>query len=340
MPGTASAAARSAPFTSPVALRTHDAPAADLKPVAPAFDVDAAVIGGGPAGLSAALTLGRAGRPTVVLDSGEGRNRAAEAAHGYLTRDGIPPATLRATGRDEVAAYGVEVRDARVEDARRIKGGYRLTLKGGGTLTARVLVVATGVVDDLPDIDGLAEAWGRTVVHCPYCHGHEFKGRRTAVLGRGDKTFNMARLLKGWTEHVTVVTNGPEDLDADQEATLTAEGIAIRRARIARVRQRGGEVEAVELEGGEEVPCEVLYVQPPQRMASPLAERLGARVTEAGRIDADADGRTGVPGLFVAGDILNKAQEVATAVAGGMWAAIAANHDLVCGIPEEEREAA
>jgi thioredoxin reductase len=306
----------------------------DLKPVAPAFDVDAAVVGGGPAGLSAALTLGRAGRPTVVFDAGEGRNARARHAHGYLTRDGLSPEDLRRKGRAEAARYGAEVRDARVEDAEPIPGGFRLTLDDGQTLTARILVVATGVVDELPDVPGVAEAWGRTVVHCPYCHGHEFKGRRTAVLGRGDSTYSLARLLRGWTDDLTIVTNGPEDLDAEQERTLAAEGIRVRRAPVVRVRQKRGVVEAVELEGGDEIPCAVLYVQPPQRMGSPLAERLGAHVTAAGRIDADADGRTNVPGLFVAGDILNKAQEIATAVAGGMWAGIAANHDLVCGLPE------
>jgi len=305
----------------------------DLKPVAPAFDVDAVIVGGGPAGLSAALTLGRAGRPVVVFDTGEGRNARAEHAHGYLTRDGMSPADLRETGRREAEHYGVTFRDVRVDDAEPLAGGFRLTLDGGDTLTARLLVVATGVVDDLPPIPGLDDVWGRTAVHCPYCHGHEFRGRATVVLGRGESTYNLARLLLGWTDRVTLVTNGPEDLDDEQEATLARDGIRIRRAPVARVRQRDGRVEAVELEDGGEVPCDVLYLQPSQHMGSPLAERLGARVTEAGRIDADADGRTSVPGLFVAGDVLNKAQEIATAVAGGMWAGIAANHDLVCGPP-------
>ncbi len=314
-------------------------PDPDLKPVAPAFDVDAVVVGGGPAGLSAALTLGRAGRPVVVFDTGEGRNARAAHAHGYLTRDGISPGELRRKGREEAEAYGVVFREERVEDAealdlRTAGRGFRLTVAGGDTLTTRILVLATGVVDDLPDIPGLAEAWGRTAVHCPYCHGFEFKGRATVVLGRGESTYNMARLLQGWTDDVTILSNGHEHIDDEQEQTLVKRAIPIIRTEVRQIRQRDGRVEAVELVDGEAVPCAVLYVQPPQRMASPLVERLGARLTERGRIDADADGRTDVPGLFVAGDVLNAAQEVATAVAGGMWAGIAANHDLVCGLPK------
>lgn len=307
--------------------------AADLKAVAPTFDVDAIVVGGGPAGLSAALTLGRAGRPTVVFDTNEGRNRYAAHAHGYLSRDGIAPGELRETGRAEAEAYGVEIRDQAVEEARRIPGGFCLTLADGHQLSCEILVVATGVVDDLPDIPGLAEAWGVTAVHCPYCHGHEFAGRATAVLGRGDSTYGMARLLLGWTESVTIVTNGPEDLSEAEERRLAAAGIPIERTPVARLRQTDGEVEAVELADGREIPCGVFYVQPPQHMASDLPESLGAAVVD-GRIEADADGRTAVPGLFVAGDILNRAQQVATAVAGGAWAGIAANHDLLLGAPE------
>jgi thioredoxin reductase len=313
--------------------------ATDLKPVAPAFDTDVVVVGAGPAGLSAALTLGRAGRPTVLFDGGPGRNHAAAHAHGFLTRDGIPPETLRADGRQEVECYGVDVREARVGEARRVPGGFHVWTEAGESgeracLSCRVLVVATGVVDELPEIEGLAEAWGVSAVHCPYCHGHEFRHCPTAVLGRGHATLSMAETLRGWTEDITIVSNGPEHLTDDQERELSAAGIAVERAPIRRLVQTDGQVEAVEFVDGRRLPCRVFYLQPPQRMGSGLAESLGATVTDRGRIDADADGRTTVPGLFVAGDLLNRAQQIATAVAGGAWAGIAANHDLVVGPPE------
>lgn len=323
---------------SPAPVTTPDP---DLKPVAPTFDADAVVVGAGPAGLSAALTLGRAGRPVVLFDGGPGRNRFAAHAQGFLSRDGVPPDELRAEGLAEVKGYGVDVREARVVEARRVPGGFHLWSVPAGApddepraeVSCRIVVLATGVTDELPPIDGLADAWGRSAIHCPYCHGHEFRGRRTAVLGRGDTAFGMARMLRGWTDDVTVVTNGPEHLDDEQERALAAAGIAIERAAIRRLRHADGWIEAVEFQDGGELACRVFYVQPPQTMTSPLAESLGVRVVD-GRYEADADGRTDVPGVFVAGDVLNRAQQIATAVAGGAWAGIAANHDLVVGPPE------
>lgn len=295
---------------------------------------DAAIVGGGPAGLSAALTLARAGRRTVVFDAGAPRNAPAAHSHGFLTRDGTPPAELRRLGRAEVEGYGGTIRQAEVAGAARTDGGFRLTTADGSDVTARVLILATGVVDELPGIPGLAGAWGRSAVHCPYCHGHEHRGKPTALLGRGDTTFDEARLLLGWTDDLTVVTNGPEDLDDAQEAALAAEGVRIVRTRIARLRAPGGQVEAVVFEDGTEIPCGVFYVQPPQRPRSDLAARLGAALDADGHPEVEAYGRTAVPGLFVVGDVTGKPQTVAAAVAEGALAGMAANYELVVG-PQE-----
>ena len=295
---------------------------------------DAVIIGGGPAGLSAALTLARAGRRTALVDSGEYRNEPATNAHGILTRDGTSPEDLRRLGREEVTGYGGHLIKGRVTDAAREDGVFRLEMEGAAALSARVLIIATGVVDELPDIPGVREAWGVGVVHCPYCHGAEHRGEPTVIFGRGESTYHLGRLLRGWTDDITVVTNGPEDLDDEMERQLESEGTAIIRSRVARLRVSGADVEAIEFESGQVLECRVVYLQPAQRFASPIAQQLGARVNDEGRIEADPDGRTGVPGLFVAGDIVNRAQQVATAVGGGVWAGIAANHDLVCGPPE------
>jgi thioredoxin reductase len=295
-------------------------------------EYDVAIVGGGPAGLSAALTLGRAGRRTVLIDAGRHRNASAAHSHGVLSRDGLSPAELRAVARAEAQGYGVEMIDAYVTSVHRDGETFQLTVEGQADISARILIIATGVVDELPDVPGLAEAWGEGVVHCPYCHGHEHRGRPTAVLGRGESTYQMARLLLGWTDDVTVLTNGPEDLDAAMEGDLARAGIRVERTALRRLLTQGRSLAGVEFQNGDVLECAVLYVKPPQRMAATLAKDLGAPFDEEeGRIIADDDGRTDVPGLFVAGDIVNKTQQIVTAMGGGHRTAIAVNHDLVCG---------
>ncbi|HYE56852.1 MAG TPA: NAD(P)/FAD-dependent oxidoreductase [Rhodothermales bacterium] len=299
---------------------------------APGFDYDVAVVGGGPAGLSAALTLARAGRSTVLYDDNRPRNGPAWYAHGLLTRDGESPEEIRRLGRLDVLRYGGAIREAEVSDAVREDEGFRLTV-ADDEVRVRVVVLAPGVVDELPEIEGLVACWGLSVAHCPYCHGAEFRDRPTALLGRGTSTYKQARFLLGWTDDLTIVTNGPEDLDRPQEADLDALGIRINRTPLARLRHREGCLEALEFDDGTEIPCAILYVQPPQHVAGPLAQRLGVTFTGKGRIAADADGRTGVPGVFACGDAVNVSQSLAAAIAGGVAAGMTANHDLICGVP-------
>ena len=291
---------------------------------------EAAVVGGGPAGLSAALTLARAGRRTVVFDSGAYRNAPAPHSHGYLTRDGASPEALHRRGRTEVRRYGGVIREAEVADARRLRDGFRLTLADGAVVRARVLLLATG---ELPEIPGLDEAWGRSAIHCPYCHGHEHRGQPTALLGRGDHAFQLARLLRGWTDTLTVVTNGAGGLDGGQAAQLTAEGTGVVETPIARLRVHEGQVDAVVFVDDAVLPCRALYLQPAQRQRSALGERLGLALTEKGCLATDEEGRTDVPGLFVVGDASDWPQSIAVAVAEGTWAGMAANYDLVVGRP-------
>jgi thioredoxin reductase len=171
-------------------------------------------------------------------------------------------------------------------------------------------------------------------MQCPYCHGHEHRDEPTALLGRGDTTFNEARLLRGWTDDLTVVTNGPEDLSAEQEAVLTEAGTKIIRTSIAHLQVTDGQVEAVVFEDGSVIPCRAFYVQPPQRQGSDLAERLGVPIADKGCYETDRDGRTAVPGVFIVGDASDGPQSIAVAVAEGQWAGMAANFDLVVGPPE------
>ena len=296
-----------------------------------ATQVDAAVVGGGPAGLSAALTLARAGRQTIVFDGGAPRNAVADHSHGFLTRDGASPEELGRLGREEVASYGGTVQQAVVTDAERTAKGFRLTLDTGEHVEAHILILATGVVDELPDIPGLAEAWGASAIHCPYCHGHEHRQEPTVLLCLNDTSFNEARLLRGWTNDLTVIAVGTEYLDDEQEAALVAEGTRVVRTPVARLHVVERQIEAVELEDGSVLPCRVFYLQPPQRQRSGLGEQLGLDLSEKGCLCSDFEGRTDVPGLFVVGDASDWPQSIAVAVAEGSWAGMAANYDLVVG---------
>ena len=197
--------------------------------------LDVVVIGGGPAGLSAALMLGRCRRRVVVCDAGQPRNAAACALHGYLTRDGIPPGELLRLGRDELRAYGVEMRQVAVTDVVPSLDRFQVHLDGGGLLTARKLLIASGVRDHLPDIEGLEACYGITVHHCPYCDGWEARDRAVAVIGRGGGGAGLALSLKTWSDRVVLCTNGPPRLTAAHREQLAAHGVGIVNRRIRRV---------------------------------------------------------------------------------------------------------
>ena len=290
---------------------------------------DAVVIGGGPAGLSAALALGRARRRVLVAAHGPTRNATADAAHNVFTRDGTPPAELVRIGRAQLAPYDVEIRDAWAEDAERTETGVAVSFADGERVESRGLVLATGVRDVLPDIPGFAERWGAGVFHCPYCHGWEVAGRPLAVYDRGAHALHLCRLLRGWSDDVVLFTDGPADLSPEDRARLERNGIPIREERVARLEGEGREVEAVVLVDGSVVPRGGLLLAPRQEQRSDLPHRLGCPLDAHGRVEADPMGRTPVPGVFVAGDAAPGVQSVTAAMAGGMIAGAMLNHDVL-----------
>jgi thioredoxin reductase len=272
--------------------------------------LECVIVGGGVAGLSAAMVLGRARRRTMVLDRGGQSNRAAAHVGGLLGHDGTPPAVLYDLARAQVAAYdAVALRDAEAVDARVDGDGFAVVLDGGDEVRARALVLATGMAYEVPDVPGFAELWGGAVFHCPFCHGWDVRDRPVVVYGAGEIADRQATLLAAWTEDVTVVD--PDDA--------------------AGVRVEGGVLRAVVRRDGSEVPCDAVLVHAPLRRRGTLPERLGLALTDAGLVAVDSQARTSVPGVYAAGDLAVAPQQVAIALGSGHLAGVVATRELLLG---------
>ena len=287
---------------------------------------DVAIIGGGPAGLSAALVLGRARRRVVVVDAGTPRNAPAVHMQGFLSRDGTPPADLLRAARAEVRRYGVEIVEGRVVDA---TAGFVLLLAGGRTVEARHVLIASGAVDELPDVVGARARWGRDLLHCPYCHGWEVRDQPLGVLGTGPGSVEHAHLLRQWTDDVILFTHTHAITDSER-ATLKARGVAVVDGIVERLVVRNDRLQALQLADGRTVPRHALFIRPALRAhpGGPGAA-LGCELLAGGLIRTDSDGRTSVPGVWAAGNATNPRAQVITAAGEGSAVAIAINTELV-----------
>jgi thioredoxin reductase len=288
---------------------------------------DVIVAGGGPAGLSAALMLGRCRRTVLVCDLGQARNRRARALHGYLSRDGIAPSELVAIGQSELQAYGIEVRREGVTGAFWRDTHFDVSM-GGGCEQARYLLIATGVIDDLPAVPGLDDCYGQSVFHCPYCDGWEWRDRRLAVLGAGHEAVATALALTTWTADVALCTNGARLSPAGRER-LARNSILVRTAPIAELDHDRGRLQAIVLSDGERLPRDALFFTTGQHPQSDLAIRLGCSITKAGTVKTGNLCETNVPNVFVVGDASRDAQFVVVAAAEGVKAAVAINKALL-----------
>ena len=298
---------------------------------------DVIVIGGGAAGLSGALALVRSRRSVLVIDDGTPRNAPADGVHNFLTRDGVPPAEIYAIGRKEVQGYGGEFVDGTVTTARRDDDGSFTVEADGTTYRGRRLLVTTGLTDVLPDVPGLAERWGKDVVHCPYCHGWEVRDQAIGVLATSPMAVHQVQLFRQLTDDVTLFLHTAPEPTEEQWEQLAARGIAVVQGKVEEVEMSDDKLTGVRLEGGKVVPLQALAVQTTVRARAGFLADLGLEATmveanglEVGTaIQVDAMGATAVPGVFAAGNVSNPMAQVMPSAAAGLMAGAGINFDLI-----------
>ncbi|WP_092862819.1 NAD(P)/FAD-dependent oxidoreductase [Quadrisphaera sp. DSM 44207] len=305
---------------------------------------DVVVVGGGAAGLSAAVALSRARRDVLVLDDGAPRNALAHGVHNYLALDGVAPGDLLAAGREEVARYGGHLLAAAATSAQRLpgpldtaEGAFAVTLADGREVRARRLLVTTGGVDDLPDVPGVAERWGREVVHCPYCHGWEVRDQPVAVLGTGPLAVHQALMWRQWSGNVTLLRHTAPELSDEQEERLAARGITVVDGRVTGLQLHDDQLTGVSTADGRVVPCRALVVSPRLHARSGVLTALGVEPAEmrmgehvvATHVPAGPTGATAVPGVWAAGNVADPMAQVVSSAAQGLAAGAAINAELI-----------
>jgi thioredoxin reductase len=296
--------------------------------------VDVVVAGGGLAGLAGALTLARARRSVLVVDAGQPRNAPAGHAHGYLTRDGMAPLELLAAGRTEVAGYGGQIIAGTVTSLARLPGGgLRVTLADGTSRRARRVLVATGLVDEYPDIPGLRERWGRDVVHCQYCFGWELREAPLGVLATGPQAATQALLWRQWSPDVALFLHTAPSPSDEQTQQLAARGISVIEGEVIGIQVTGDRLSGVRLRSGQVIPRRALVIRPRFEARHALLDDLGVTVTEhplgiGHQVQVDATGLTAAAGVWVAGNAADVTAGVMQAAASGVTAAAAINADL------------
>ena len=290
---------------------------------------DVVVVGGGAAGLSAALVLSRARRTVVVVDAGAPRNASAAHMQGFLSRDGMPPGDLLAAGRAEVQGYGGHLVAGTVTGVDRGSGpGLRVLLSAGPQLTTRRLIVATGLRDELPDVPGVRERWARDLLHCPYCHGYEVRDQQLGVMGGTPDAAQHALLVRQWSPDVVFFPH-TDTLTANDREQLTALGIGIVEGSVARLVVDDDHLRGIELDNGTIVRRTAVFVRPRLTPNNDLLAGLGCAIDDNGWVKVDPSGRTNAPGVWVAGNAANPRAQVITAAGEGSSVAIAVNADLV-----------
>lgn len=290
-------------------------------------DFDVIIVGGSYSGLAAAMSLGRALVRVLVIDSGAPCNRQTPYSHNFLTRDGQTPRQIATIAAQQVNEYKtVTFFRGLAAAGRRVATGFEIEVVSGESFRAAQLVFATGIRDILPSIEGLAECWGISVLHCPYCHGYEVAGEKTGILANGDSAFEMATLISNWTKDLTVYGSG---LGVEQAARLAEHGIGIVDKEVRRVEHVDGYVQHLVFSDGSTAPVKALYTRSPFEQHCPIPAGLGCELTEEGYLKVDAFQETSLPGVYACGDNASRMRTVAHAVAAGTMTGIAISRKMI-----------
>lgn len=290
---------------------------------------DVIIIGGSFAGLSAAMALGRSLRNVLVIDSGKPCNAQTPHSHNFLTQDGNTPAEISTLARQQVSAYeSVSFMTDTAVAAEKTSDGFIVRLQSGREASARKLILATGITDQLPEIPGFSECWGISVIHCPYCHGYEYRRKKTAVLANGEGAMHYAMLVGNLTKDLQIFTNGKPEFTEEQLAKLQKHNIRIEDSPIVEIEHFNGHLKNVILKGRKKLSFDALYFRPPFKQHTVIPERLGVELTEQGYIKVDAMQKTTVDGVYACGDNSSMMRSVANAVATGNMAGAAINREL------------
>ena len=289
---------------------------------------DVIIIGGSYSGLAAGLALGRALRRVLIIDSGKPCNRYTPYSHNFITQDGKPPGEIAALARQQIEKYST-VKFFKGSALKSEKEGdlFRVATGSNAIFSAQKLIFATGIRDLMADIDGFEECWGKSVIHCPYCHGYEVRNKPTGILGNGEYAFEFAALISNWTNDLTVFTNGKSTLTDDETRKLTGHKITIVEDEVERFQHSKGYLQKISFKNGSSAEIKALYARPNFTQQCDLPEKLGCELTGEGYIKIDSSQRTTIPGIFACGDNTTRMRTVANAVAMGTTAGMMVNKE-------------
>ncbi|OZB98669.1 NAD(P)/FAD-dependent oxidoreductase [Paenibacillus sp. XY044] len=292
--------------------------------------LDAVIIGGGPAGMSAALALGRSRRSAIVIDEGLPRNRVTHEMHNFLSRDGIAPAEFRRIAREQIGNYpAIKFVQGKAESVEGNDGDFRVHVSDGKVFRSKKLLFATGKRDLPIDISGLYEVYGKSAFVCPYCDGWELQDQQLVMIAAGEAAMHLSKVLMGWSTNLTLCTNGPDEMKAEQRQELERHGIIVKDSPIQAIESEEGVVKQILLENGESVACTGIFFAPKLAAATDLPQSLGCEVSETGSVTADRIGKTNVPGVFSAGDAASEMYQAVAAASMGALAGMGINSELL-----------
>ncbi|AYL97938.1 NAD(P)/FAD-dependent oxidoreductase [Mucilaginibacter celer] len=292
-------------------------------------DFDVIIIGGSSAGLSAGMALGRAARNVLIIDSGKPCNQPTPHSHNFFTRDGQTPQEILSIAREQTLKYpSIRLLNGEAIQAKTSEEGFEIKIASGEIFKAKKLILAYGIKDQLPSIPGFAKCWGVSVIHCPYCHGYEYKDQPTGIFANGEIGFELAKLISNWTKNLTVFTNGKFTISAEQEKIIRDNNINIIEDEITAFAHTNGYLNSIRLKNGEEIKLNALYARVPFVQHSDIAQQLGCEVNKPGYIVVEGKQKTTVSGVFACGDNSSGIRSIANAVNSGTLAGVMANLEL------------